>query len=330
MALVTPGDRGGAPGLEGPTRLPLIRRTSRRSSLKGEKFAVRRGESSDLWGYLLILPSFAFIAVVFLYPLIQLVPMSMVRVFGENPPFVGLDNYAYLLQDKIIRRAILNNFTLLLAIPVITALSLFISAVLFEIGRGSRFYQAVVFFPYLLSTVVSSVMFGVLLQRNGVINTLLRGIGLDFAALDWLGDPDIAIFTVMGVMTWRETGFGTLLFLAGMTSLPSDVFDAAKVDGVSWLQKVLLVTIPQLKGLIVFYVIFLVIIIFSWSFNYVYVLTLGGPGFSTTILDFNIYHYAITKRLPHMAAALSIMLFMSMLGFIYLQFRLRRAQLEPE
>ena len=85
-----------------------------------------------------------------------------------------------------------------------------------------------------------------------------------------------------------------------------------------------------MKSLIFFYIIYLVIVFFSWSFNYVYVLTMGGPGFSTTILDFAIYEYAIGKRLPHVAAALSIMLFLSMLGFVCSQFRLRRAQLEAE
>ncbi len=157
---------------------------------------------------------------------------------------------------------------------------------------------------------------------------MLQSAGLSFAALDWLGDPDVAIYTVMGVMTWREVGFGTLLLLAPMTGLPPDIFDAAIVDGATWLQKVYHVTIPQLKNTIFFYATYLVIIIFSWSFNYVYVLTKGGPGFSTMILDYSIYEYAFSKRLPEMAAALSIMLFLSMLGFIYIQFRLRRRQLE--
>jgi ABC-type sugar transport system permease subunit len=268
------------------------------------------------------------IGVVFVYPFLQLFPLSMVRSFGASPTFVGLDNYAYLIGDKIVRAAILNNFKLLLTIPVITFVSLAFSLVLFDLRRGSKFYQAIIFFPFLLSTVVSSIFFSVILQRNGLLNTVLQSAGLSFAALDWLGDPDVAIYTVMGVMTWREVGFGTLLLLAAMTGLPPDIFDAAIVDGATWLQKVYHVTIPQLKNTIFFYATYLVIIIFSWSFNYVYVLTKGGPGFSTMILDYSIYQYAFSKRLPEMAAALSVMLFLSMLGFIYIQFRLRRRQLE--
>ncbi len=288
-------------------------------------------EKSNSAGYLLISPAFVILSVVYFYPLFGLIPMSVYRTFGQTSTFVGLGNYAYLIfDDLIVRRALLNNFKLLLVIPIVLVLSLFVSAVLFEIQRGVRFYQAIIFLPYLLSSVVSSIMFSLILQKNGLLNTVLRMIGLGFLALDWLGDARIAIFTVIGVMVWREMAFGSLLFLAQMHSLSEDVFDAARVDGVSWIQKVFFITIPQAKNLIFFFVIYEVIIVFSWSFNYVYVLTSGGPGFSTTILEYSIYQYAITKHLPHMAAALSVMLFMCMLAFIYIQFRLRRAQLEPQ
>jgi len=287
----------------------------------------KKNSRSDALGYALILPSLAFLALVYLYPLARLIPMSASRPVGREAVFVGFDNFIYLLKDAIIHRAVLNNLTLLLGIPIVIFLSFVLSVVLFDTSHGSKLIQSIIFFPYLLSTVVSSIMFGVLLQYNGVLNTALRELGLGIAALDWFGSTRVAIFTVIGVMVWREVGFGTLLFLAQLTMLPQEVFDAARVDGASWLQKVVYVTMPQMKGLVLFYFAYLVIIFTSWSFNYIYILTSGGPGFSTIVLDFSIFHYAITKRLPHVAAALSLLLFVSILGFVYLQFRMRKEQL---
>jgi len=282
---------------------------------------------SEVTGYLFLLPAFAFLAIVYGYSLIQLIPLSLTRQLRGTSAYVGIENYRFLIfDDKIVRVALLNNLTLLLVIPILVGLSILSAAILFDIGRGSRFYRSIILVPYLLSVVVSSIVMGVLLQDNGLLNLMLRSLGLDFLALSWLGSTQVAIFSVMGVMVWRELGFGSMLFLARMTQIPADIFDAAKVDGCSWPQQLIWVTIPQLRSLISFYVVFLIIIVFSWSFNYVYVMTTGGPGYSTTILELVIFRYATIKKNPEIAAALSVLVFFLIFGFIYLQLRTRRLQ----
>jgi ABC-type sugar transport system permease subunit len=134
----------------------------------------------------------------------------------------------------------------------------------------------------------------------------------------------------MFVIIWKELPFGIILFLAGINNINKDIIEAAKIDGANWFQTLIHVTIPQLKNIINFYVVYNVMVVFAWVFTYVFVLTNGGPANSTTILELQIYNFAFKKNLMGMAAALSILLFLLIFVFIYLRFRLQRGALEEE
>lgn len=281
--------------------------------------------------FLYILPSLVFLAFIFIYPVIQNFQRSFFRFAGGKSIFLGFDNYKYLfLKDTITHKAVLHNFQLLMVIPILLVLAIFFAVLISEKIRFAKVYQTLLFIPFIISIVVVGVVFSRLLRLDGIINFILNNIGLGILAKDWLGRPQYAIYAVMFVIIWKELPFGIILFLAGINNINKDIIEAAKIDGANWFQTLIHVTIPQLKNIINFYVVYNVMVVFAWVFTYVFVLTNGGPANSTTILELQIYNLAFKKNLMGMASALSILLFLLIFVFIYLRFRLQRGALEEE
>src|SRR5262249_9854750 len=162
-------------------------------------------------------------------------------------------------------------------VPVMVALSVLLSAVLFDRPRGWRIYRTLLFVPYVLSIPVVGVVFGYIFEYRGVLHTALRGAGVTVLARDWLGSPSRAMPTVMFVIGWKELGFGIILCLARLMSVSEDYFESARVDGARWWRILWHVTIPQLTPAIAFYAVVELINMLSWVFAYIYVMTLGGP-----------------------------------------------------
>jgi len=206
-------------------------------------------------------------------------------------------------------------------------MAVLIAILLFETKRGLRFFRAVVFFPYILAVPVVAVVFGQLLQLNGAVNQVLRGIGLEVFALDWLGDPDVALWTMAGIIMWKEVGFGVVLVLARMLTISAEVYEAAKLDGAGFWRTHWSVSLPELRPIIGFFMVTEAITMVSWVFNYVYVLTngQGGPGDATVVSELYIYRNAFQYQQPELAAAASVILFLGTLVFVVMFVRMQRA-----
>ncbi|MER3410749.1 MAG: sugar ABC transporter permease [Thermoleophilia bacterium] len=269
-----------------------------------------------------IAPALAVVLFVFGYSIVDLVKRS----FEYKGRWVGLDNFRLTVEDPVFQTALSHNGRLLLAVPVLVLLSLLISVLLFEGLRGWRFHRWAVFLPYVLPIPVVGVIFGQLLQLNGVLNRILRAAGLDALALDWLGQPRWALWTMTGVIVWKELGFGVILFLARLLSVPAEIFEAARTDGARFFRLHRRITVPQLAGVIAFYVVVESITMVSWVFNYVYVMTngQGGPGDSTQVTELYIYQNAFQFDAPEIAAAAATILFAATLVLIVLFFRVQR------
>jgi len=260
--------------------------------------------------YLFISASVALLGLVYFYPIIRMIRDSFYRFSGGEVIFVKFENYLYLL--------------LLLSIPVLLVLSIFFAVIFYEGVRGGKIYQTIIFIPKVLSIVVVGLIFSYLLRTNGLVNNIFKTLNLDFLALDWLGDANIAIYTIILIIVWKELGFGILLFSARLASLDESIIDASKVDGANWLQRLIYITTPQLKGLISFFVVYKIMINFAWIFAYVYVLTGGGPANKTTVIELEIYSFAFLKNLRGIASALSVLLLFGIMIFIFLQHYLRK------
>jgi ABC-type sugar transport system permease subunit len=273
--------------------------------------------------WLYLTPMFLSLIFVFGYPLVRLIILSLQRTSRGTAKFVGLNNYIILFKDDIFLEAIGNNLTLILSVPVMVAVALLLAIFLFERIRGWRLYQTTIFLPYLLPIVVVGLIFSYIFQLSGVLNEFLISIGLERLALDWLGSTKLALWTIMFVVVWKEVGLGVVLFLARLMSVEEELFDAAKIDGANWWRLQWHITIPQLASVIEFFAVISVITMLSWVFNYVYVMTGGGPGNSTMVTELYIYLQGFRYHQMNIAAAASVLILLVSGVLIFVQFRLR-------
>ena len=275
--------------------------------------------------FLYLAPALALLLFAFGYPLVAVINFSFRRIRGATGLFIGLENYRQIIKDRVFHEAVSHNALLLLAVPALIFFSVVISVILYERVSGWRVYRSILFLPYILAVPVVGVVFSNMFQLNGVVNEFLRAIGMQSLALDWIGSPKIALWTVMGVIIWREAGFGIVLFLARLLSLNEELQDAAKIDGADWWQRLVYVTVPQMRETIEFYGVVSVITMLAWVFSYVYVISRGGPGNATQIIELYIYNFAFRNALPGIASAVAVLLFLITIILIVPLFRLRRA-----
>jgi len=280
--------------------------------------------SWDRKAYLYILPTLAVIVLVFLFPLVQNARYSLLEMGQKGRPYSGMRNYGLLLSDDTFWISLRNNGLLILLVPLLVAVSLVFSVLLFQRIRGWKFYRGVVLFPYITSITAIGLFYSLFFQGQGMLNTFLERIGLGFLTVDWLGNKGWALAAVMFVVLWREFGFGTILFLARLMTVEEDIFDAARIDGAGWWRRMFAIVIPRLATVIEFYVFLMVVTMLSWVFNYVFVITLGGPARSTYVTEYYIFMQSFKLNRMGVASALSIILFLVTAALAFLSFRFRK------
>ena len=264
-------------------------------------------KTRSLKPYLFLLPMIIIVTAIIIYPVIYVFYGSLTTTASDGSTvFAGFDNFRMVFKDPLFKVAIINNFKLFLIVPILTILSLIIASMLADKIRGWKFYRSIIFIPYILAITVVGIVFSYIFQYNGILNTFLRNIGLDALALDWLGTQDHAMNTVAFVIMWKQLGYGVILFLARIQSIDNSLYESAALDGVTDTQKLIYITIPQAKEIIEFYIVITLIEMLSWVFNYVYVMTSGGPGSSTYILEYLIYKKAFGGGNYNIAQAVSV------------------------
>lgn len=268
-----------------------------------------------------IAPALAVVVFVFGYSMVELVKTS-----SKYDGAWTFENFRVTWSDPTFKTALTHNARLLLAVPVLVLLSLLLSVLLYEGLRGWRFHRWAIFLPFVLPIPVIGVIFGQLLQFNGFLNQGLRAVGLGGLAQDWLGQPRWALWTMTAVIIWRELGLGVILFLARLLSVPTEMFEAARIDGARFFRLHRYITVPQLASVIAFYVVIEAITMVSWVFNYVYVMTngQGGPGDATQVTELYIYQTAFQYQSPEIAAAAAVSLFAVTFVLIATFFRIQR------
>ena len=282
--------------------------------------------TSRLTPYLYVLPLVALLAFVFGYPLLRIFEFSFKMVRGIDGPWIGLRNYQLVLGQSLFWESVLHNLQLLLAIPVMVAISLIVSVLLSERVAGWKLYRIIVFVPFVLAIPIVAVVMKRMFQFSGPVNELLRWMSLDFMALDWIGSSDVALWTVMILIIWRESALGIILFLARLLSLDESVIEAAKIDGANWWHRLWHIILPEMRGVIEFYMVISVITMLAAVFSYIYIMGggRGGPGTSTEVVELYIFNALIRSSLPGIASAASVMLFLVTGVLIFLLFRVRR------
>src|SRR5690349_6731678 len=288
--------------------------------------------SSRITPYFYVAPLIALLLFVFGYPLVRIFEFSFKMVRGIDGPWIGWRNYELVLGQPLFWESVRHNLLLLLAVPFMVVWSLLIAVVLYERLKGWKLYRVILFLPYILAIPIIAVIMKKMFQFNGPINEVLRWIGLDFLALDWIGSSDVALWTVMLLIIWRESALGIILFLARLLALDESLIESAKLEGATWWQRAWHVLIPQMKLVIEFYVVVSVITMLSSVFSYVYIMGggRGGPGTSTMVVELYIFSALVKISLPGIASAVSVLLFLVSLLLIVPLFAVRRQANEEE
>lgn len=257
-------------------------------------------------------PALALFAVFVVWPVVRAVQFSFYRWKGFGPlvDFVGLGNYVTVLRNDVFQDAFAHNVVIVvLSIVVQLPLGLAIALLLNRRMRGQGALRTIIFVPYVLSEVIAGVVWLQLLQPNyGVVDALLGAVGLSGPEQGWLGTPGLAMYALLGVLTWKYLGLAVLLFLAGLQGVPDELVEAAQLDGASWWQVQRRITVPLLGPTIRTWA-FLSMIGSIQQFDMVWILTGGGPANATTTMATFLVTEG-TKRYNYgIATAASVILF---------------------
>ena len=265
----------------------------------------------DWANYLFILVPLALIVVLMIVPFARTIYYSFTKFNGfHTPTFVGFKNYLFLGENTHFLNAIKNNFLISLATPLWAGIPLFIAVILFQnLGSLLKTARMTLMLPFAISMSIVGIMFKGLFHLQGPINDILRNIGLDSLVINWMGSARWALPIIIVTAIWKDFGVLTVIYLAGLSHLNTDLIDAAKIDGASWWQEFRHVIIPSMNSIIVFVVALVLIGDFRYMFDYVYNMTKGGPGFATETIEFLLYNEAFRFLNMGFAATLGIVIF---------------------
>jgi raffinose/stachyose/melibiose transport system permease protein len=286
-----------------------IRRAASKFSRRTSQDKVVRRE--NIIGWLFVIPALVMYTIFVLVPLLMSIRYSFVRWNGIGPmTWVGLDNYITVLEDPDLLGTVFNAFRLVVFFSFIpVTLGLIVASVMHRVttGRLGEIARTILFLPQVIPLVAAGIIWGWLLALPGLINEVLRGIGLDTIARAWLGDFDWALPSVGLIGIWVLLGFCTVLLWTGMTKLDPALFEAARIDGASWFTEFTKVTVPLLRNEIGVCLTVTVINALA-AFDIVYVTTAGGPGNATAVPGIQIYILAFTELRIGLASALAVIL----------------------
>lgn len=269
-------------------------------------------------------PALVFYVIFALVPMVIAVYLSFTQWNGLSPEvWVGWKNWIALFSDSITGHALILSFELMVLSWVIqTPISLLLGV--FMAGR-QRYRSALgvfYFIPLLFSTVAIGLTWGSILDPNfGLLNTLLRTIGLPGLARGWFGDPHLAFYVIVALISWQFIPFHALLYMGGARQIPKELYEAASIDGAGTLPQFFSITIPQLK----YTIITSSILILTGSLTYfdlIWVTTGGGPGYATRILPLQMYITAFQSEAIGYGSVLAVLLaFIGiLLSFVLLRF----------
>lgn len=282
------------------------------------------GRKSDaLCAFLFLLPACLLLLVFRVIPAGSALWHSFTSWNGMDAAvYNGVANYSEFLQDAVFWGAVKNNFVLVASVPFWIGVSLVLALLIHQEIPGWRFFRASFFLPSVLSPVIVGTLFTALLRTDGPVNRGLELAGLGSLARDWLGDPSTVLPALILVILWGIFGLGVIVFLAGLAAVPEEIFEAARLDGATGWNYLRHIVVPSLRHVIEFWAVNLVVWSFTSLFAFVYVMTGGGPGYATMLVEYQLYLQAFEFNRMGYACALGSALFLMVFGIILLQVRL--------
>jgi multiple sugar transport system permease protein len=284
---------------------------------------LRRGEAWAAYGFLL--PNLAGFLVFTFLPVFAALLISFTNWDLLRPPqWVGADNYLRLSQDPLFQRVLQNTALYVLGtVPVQMAIALAVAMALNQRIPGQLFFRTAYFMPVVASTVAVALVWRWIFHADfGLLNSFLFMVGIDNPPA-WLSSTRWALPAIIIMSIWQQIGFSMVLFLAGLQSVPQQLYEAAKIDGAGPWQRFTAITIPMLSST-TFFVLVISIINSFQVFDQAFIMTEGGPANATNTIVFNIYRYAFQFFQMGYAAAMAWVLFAIIFVVTLVQFRYQR------
>jgi len=286
--------------------------------------------------YFYMIPGVLGFVLVVLVPLIANFVISFTTWKGGviPPRYVGFENYQRLLHDAAFWGSIQHTLLFIISMTIVPIiLGLVLAAVLFDYISAqfsqtwSSFFRAGFYLPQILPLTAAGVLWAWILNPIGIINAVLKAIGLDFMAKNWLGDATYALWAVSAVIVWVQVGYCLVVFMSGLARVDPSLYEAAELDNASWFARFRAITIPMLMPEI-FVVALTTLIAALKVFAPIYVLTSGGPDNATTVPSYlSYYHFFTTNRVGYAAAIATLQTVMTIiLGILFLRMQSNQAE----
>jgi len=268
----------------------------------------------NIFGYFFISPMLIGVTLLTILPII----ISMFLSFTDwnflhgfrRIEFVGLRNFERLLADDLFWKSLKNNAILMLVVPTTLIISLLLAVIINKHVYFKDMFKVMYFMPYISSLVAVAMVWQVLFHPSyGPVNNVLRSLGIDNPP-KWLADIHFALPSVMMIMVWVAIGYNLIIYIAGLQSIPQELYEAAEIDGAKPSQKFFNITLPMLSSTTFFLLITGIIGTFK-VFDIIQVLTKGGPANSTSVVVFQLYETAFIHLKMSYASTMALVLFLT-------------------
>jgi multiple sugar transport system permease protein len=251
-------------------------------------------KNQAIQGLLSILPVILILLAIRAYPIFVTLIKSFTNWDGLfKSDFVGINNYIKLFRSEVFWKVLGNTAIALINVPLQVFVGLVVALLLYEKTFMWKFFRSIFYLPQIISTVIIGYMFRILFAYDGpvnfVFNHLLKGLGFKAATVDWLANGPSAMFVVILCLVWLNIGYQGILILGGMSSISPTIFEASRLDGANYWQRMFYIVIPMLVRTLEFSFIMSISWTFSGMFPFIYTITKGGPGYETTTIDYLIY-----------------------------------------
>lgn len=297
------------------------------------KKPLTRDQRDTRTAFIMLAPALLFLAVMIAYPLVKVVHDAFSQVHLINPNlsgFAGLDNFRTILKDEHFWNDAKN--TVIWTVGSVAGeyvVDLLAAVLLNQKFRGRAVFRTCIIVPWLVPIIVAGMTWDWMLNTDfGIINYLLTSLHIISQPINFLGDARYAMATVIFVNIWRSFPYYTISFLAALQAIPGDLSEAAAVDGAGMFRTFFSITLPQLKS-VSLVIVFLHVIWSAINFDFIWVMTEGGPNYATETLPIMIYRYSMKKFNVGAASALSTMMFVVMTILFVLYYR-KKAQINSQ
>ncbi|MEA5573319.1 sugar ABC transporter permease [Calothrix sp. UHCC 0171] len=279
--------------------------------------------------YLFLLPALLILVITVFLPALQAFYLTFTQIqdiSGTQAQWVGLANFVRLWHDAVFWKTLSNTLLyLIIVVPILVIAPLGLAILVNQKLRGITWFRAAYYTPVIISMVVAGIAWNWLYEEKGLINQFLTNLGIIREGIPWLTNPKFALFSVMAVTVWKGLGYYMVIYLAGLQSIPADIYEAASIDGSDGIRKHFDMTLPLMRPYLA-----LVAVISAISatkvFEEVYIMTQGGPRNSSKTIVYYLYEQAFSNLEISYACTIGLVLFLIILTLSILRLLLENSE----